>query len=56
MSSASINVDAEQEDDMIDYKTEDLVTRSEEGDVRSMSGMSVEFGSNLMNISTDTLE
>ena len=56
MSSASINVDAEPDDDMIDYKTEEALTRSEDTDARSASGVSVEFGSNLMDISTDTLE
>ena len=56
MSSASINVDAEPDDDMIDYKTEAALTRSEDTDARSASGVSVEFGSNLMDISTDTLE
>ena len=41
---------------MIDYNAEVALTRSEDADVRSLSGKSVEFGSNLMDISTDTLE
>ena len=49
-------MDAEPDDDMIDYKTEEALTRSEDTDARSASGVSVEFGSNLMDISTDTLE
>ena len=41
---------------MIVYNTEVALTRLEDADVRSLSGKSVEFGSNLMDISADTLE